>query len=85
VKEFVEEQFGNVKAVALDSVIAVTGSARDAYATTVGEYLKRTWPDTGPMLLASIQEILNEGGEILRGKLNLLELTQYTLPILCIY
>lgn len=72
-KEFVEEQFWNVKAVALDSVIAVTGSARDAYATMS----ERTWPDTGPMLLASIREILNEGGEISRGKLNLLQIRIY--------
>jgi hypothetical protein len=87
VKEFVEEQFGDVRAVSLGSVIAVTGSARDAQATTVTEYLMQTWPDTalGLKLLESIQEILNEGGEISRGKLNLLQLTRQSLPTLRIY
>jgi hypothetical protein len=87
VKEFVEGQFGDVRAVSLGSVIAVTGSARDAQATTVTEYLMQTWPDTalGQNLLELIQEILNEGGEISRGKLNLLQLTLHNLPTLRIY
>jgi len=86
VKEFVEGQFGDVKAVSLGSVIAVTGSARDAQATTVREYLMRTWPDTALSLklLELIQEILNEGEGISRGKLNSLQFTLYSRP-LCAY
>jgi hypothetical protein len=84
VKEFVEGQFGGVKAVSLGSIIAVTGSARDAQATTVREYLMRTWPDTGLMLLELIQEIPNDGGEISRGKLNFCNF-HYTIFPLCVY
>lgn len=68
VKEFVAGQFGDLRAVSLGSVIVVTGSARDAQATTVREYLLRTWPDTGLVLLELIQEMLHEGRDISRGK-----------------
>lgn len=74
VKGFVEGQFGDMKAVSLGSLIVITGSARDAEATTVREYLMRTWPDTGSILLELIQEMLHEGWDISRGESNSLHL-----------
>jgi hypothetical protein len=81
VKEFVEGQFGDLRAVSLGSVIVVTGSARDAQATTAKDYLMRTWPGTGLVLLELIQEMLHEGRDISTGKSNSMHLKLYSLPL----
>jgi hypothetical protein len=59
VKEFMKEQFGEDCDRPVGSVIALTGSALCAQATTVQAYLKRYWPDTGPVLLDILQKQLN--------------------------
>jgi hypothetical protein len=60
-KQFMKEQFGEACARPMGSVIALTGSALCAQATTVQEYLKRHWPYTGLVLLETLEKALTSG------------------------
>ncbi|KAH6982254.1 hypothetical protein BKA56DRAFT_368051 [Ilyonectria sp. MPI-CAGE-AT-0026] len=46
--------------VKLSTLVTITGTAFYAYATRCLDYLKRTWPDTGEMLLPILQEAIEE-------------------------
>jgi hypothetical protein len=61
ISQFMELQFGRGRESSLGSVIAFTGSARYAQATTVGEYLRTYWPDTCTTLLDTLQTALDHG------------------------
>jgi hypothetical protein len=56
--KFMKEQFEEASRP-IGSVIALTGSALCAQATTVQEYLTRHWPNTGPILLGYLQRCLD--------------------------
>lgn len=45
----------------LEYVIVLTGHGVNAQATTVGEYIKGHWPESGPMLLDVLQSYLENG------------------------
>ncbi|KAL6409769.1 hypothetical protein AUP68_06164 [Ilyonectria robusta] len=46
--------------VKLSTLVTITGTAFYAYATRCLDYLKRTWPDTGEILLPILQEAIQE-------------------------
>ena len=56
----------------LESVIVLTGYAVDAQATTVGEYIRTNWPQSGPMLLGALQIFLGNGSSASAGMLTFL-------------
>jgi hypothetical protein len=58
--EFMKKQFPESDKKLISSVIVLTGSATRAQATTVGDYLKRHWPDTGLLVLEMLQKILDQ-------------------------
>jgi hypothetical protein len=43
----------------VESAIAITGSALNAQALTCLEYMKMTWPTTGPEVLRSLQKAVS--------------------------
>jgi hypothetical protein len=49
-REFLEQQFGTSSVPSLGSVIALTGSAIAAQATTVKDYLNKNWPKSTKLL-----------------------------------
>jgi hypothetical protein len=53
--EFLASQYSN-RIPEISRIVAVTGSAFYAYATTCSEYLSRTWPRIGPFFLSSFQD-----------------------------
>lgn len=63
-REFMKEQFGDVCKRPVGSVIALTGTATRAQATTVEQYLNRYWPDSGPVLLECLQNSLDSDEEM---------------------
>jgi hypothetical protein len=68
-KEFWIDQCRSEESTSLESVIILTGHAVDAQATTVGEYMRSHWPDTGTMLLDVLQRFLEDGCSAFRGML----------------
>lgn len=53
--EFMSSQYGtNFPNIA--AVITLTGSVRYAHATTCGEYIKTTWPSSGPVFLDLLEK-----------------------------
>jgi hypothetical protein len=70
--EFMKEQFCESPQKLIGSVIALTGSATCAQATTVRDYLKRHWPDTGLLVLEILQKALDLDPSA-EGKLTALE------------
>lgn len=61
IKEFIQEQFGSLATTTLGSVIALTGTAIHAQATTIRGYLEQNWPDSGHLLVGLIQESFDCG------------------------
>jgi hypothetical protein len=61
IPNFMVQQFGRGKESSLGSVIAFTGTARYAQATTVGAYLRTYWPDTCTTLLDTLQRAIDHG------------------------
>ncbi|KAI0445764.1 hypothetical protein F4803DRAFT_107245 [Xylaria telfairii] len=57
--DYIKQNFSNER-VELSTLITLTGTAFYAYATTCLDYLKWTWPDTGEILLAILQEAIQE-------------------------
>jgi hypothetical protein len=56
---FVEEQhFSGRPDVALESAITLTGSEKDAQATTAWAYLAQTWPATGEYVMQLVADIV---------------------------
>ncbi len=49
----------------VDTVLTLTGTARHAQATTCGAYAEATWPASGPLLSALLQNILESGDELI--------------------
>jgi hypothetical protein len=56
---FMHTQFGDT-IPPVSSVVVLTGSAQHAYATTCGNYMKMTWPDTASHLLELLETMLKE-------------------------
>lgn len=61
INKFWIEQCRTEKLKSLESVIVLTGDGVNAQATTVGEYLRTNWPQSGPMLLVVLQAFLENG------------------------
>jgi hypothetical protein len=54
---FVREQnYGEEPEEAIEKVITLTGSARDAQALTCGQYLCQTWPSTGEYAIRLVKD-----------------------------
>jgi hypothetical protein len=70
-KKFWAEQCECGSSKALASVIVLTGSAIDAQATTVEEYMKQNWPDTGSAVLRALQGFVEDGSAVSEGILTL--------------
>ncbi|PQE07314.1 pfs domain protein [Rutstroemia sp. NJR-2017a WRK4] len=68
--KFMKEQFPEYRQKLIGSVIVLTGSAICAQATTVRDYLKRHWPDTGLQVLEILQKGLDVGASA-NGKLTI--------------
>lgn len=58
VLDFIKNQFGEIRNTPIGSVIALSGSAMCAQATTVQEYMEQHWPNTGAILLDSLNLLL---------------------------
>lgn len=54
IEEFLRSQFGRVLP-RIGSLVALTGSAFYAQATTCEEYMRTTWPNTGAFLISALQ------------------------------
>jgi hypothetical protein len=54
---FMHTQFGDILPP-VSSVVVLTGSRPHAYATTCGNYMKMTWPDTASHLLELLETIV---------------------------
>ncbi|ERF70613.1 hypothetical protein EPUS_02479 [Endocarpon pusillum Z07020] len=57
---FLQSQFGN-RAPRIGSLVALTGSALYAQATTCSEYLQTNWPRSGSFVLSTLQKIIDPG------------------------
>jgi len=57
VEEFLHSQYGQ-KVPQVGSLVALTGSALRAQATTCEEYMRATWPNTGLFFLSTLQSLL---------------------------
>ena len=57
-QEFLKSQFGN-RAPRIGSLVALTGSALYAQATTCSEYLRTNWPRSGSFLLSMLQKTID--------------------------
>jgi hypothetical protein len=68
-REFWIDQCRSEESTSLESIIILTGHAVDAQATTVGEYMRSHWPDTGAMLLDVLQGFLEDSYSAFRGML----------------
>ncbi|KAH7312038.1 hypothetical protein BKA65DRAFT_600911 [Rhexocercosporidium sp. MPI-PUGE-AT-0058] len=66
-RKFIQTQFGSPTKVSLGSVIILAGTALDAQASTVKDYLTRTWPNTSHILLALLDFRYSTPGD--NGKL----------------
>jgi hypothetical protein len=84
---FLQSQFGN-HAPRIGSLVALTGSALYAQATTCSDYLQTTWPHSGAFFLSTLQTAVDSGGNLdnqkngnSTGKASLLLLTLYTTTI----
>jgi hypothetical protein len=64
---FLKQQFKESDGCSLGSVITLTGTARDAQASTVRDYLGWKWPTTGPRLLKLIEELIAAGWDTSKG------------------
>lgn len=53
--KYIKQNFPG-RQVDLSTLVTITGTAFYAYATTCLDYLKKTWPDTGHMLLPVLQD-----------------------------
>lgn len=56
--------------------IAVTGSAEEAQALTIKQYLCQTWPKGGPQLLGVLQNAINSHDRYYSGKITYLDYWQ---------
>ncbi|KAI0410549.1 hypothetical protein F5X98DRAFT_381673 [Xylaria grammica] len=57
--DYVKQNFSNQR-VELSTLVTITGTAFYSYATTCLDYLKRTWPNTGEILLPILEELIRE-------------------------
>ena len=62
-REFLQSQFGN-RAPQIGSLVALTGSALYAQATTCSDYLQTTWPCSGAFFLSTLQTAVDSGGNL---------------------
>jgi hypothetical protein len=60
---FLQSQFGN-RAPRIGSLVALTGSALYAQATTCSDYLQTTWPCSGAFFLSTLQTAVDSGGNL---------------------
>ena len=60
---FLQSQFGN-RAPRIGSLVALTGSALYAQATTCFDYLQTTWPRSGAFFLSTLQTAVDSGGNL---------------------
>ena len=84
---FLQSQFGN-RAPRIGSLVALTGSALYAQATTCSDYLQTTWPRSGAFFLSTLQTAVDSGGNLdnqkngsSTGKASLPLLTPYIITI----
>ncbi|TVY88680.1 hypothetical protein LAWI1_G006923 [Lachnellula willkommii] len=81
VLDFIKNQFGELRNTPIGSVIALSGSAMCAQATTVQEYMEQHWPNTGAILLDSLNLLLVNCKYVLsNGHLSGLRLESSFLP-----
>ncbi|GAW18451.1 hypothetical protein ANO14919_079270 [Xylariales sp. No.14919] len=57
--DYIKQNFSNQR-VELSTLVTITGTAFYSYATTCLDYLERTWPNTGNILLPILQELIRE-------------------------
>ena len=60
-QKFWIDQCRSENCTSLEYVIVLSGHGVNAQATTVGEYIKGHWPESGPMLLDVLQSYLENG------------------------
>jgi hypothetical protein len=85
---FLQSQFGNRRAPQIGTLVALTGSALYAQATTCFDYLQTTWPRSGAFFLSTLQTAVDSGGNLdnqkngnSTGKASFPLLTPYTTKI----
>lgn len=84
--KFVSEQYEEMRGTSLASVIALTGSAVCAQATTVGDYLQRNWPKTCSLLLPLVEKAQNGDSPVeYRGKVATLQMVSAARILVLIY
>lgn len=57
-----KEEFQEDMPRALENAVTITGSAEDAQATTVGEYMTQTWPVTAQHAIKLVKKLVNGVG-----------------------
>lgn len=62
-QEFLQSQFGN-RVPRIGSLVALTGSALYAQATTCSDYLQTTWPRSGSFFLSTLQTTIDSSKEV---------------------
>jgi hypothetical protein len=60
---FLQSQFGT-RVPRIGSLVALTGSALYAQATTCSDYLQTTWPCSGAFFLSTLQTAVDSGGNL---------------------
>lgn len=58
---FLQNQFPNLAAPKLGSLIVLNGSEVDAQCSTIEQYVRQTWPTAGPELLKVLEEVVVRG------------------------
>jgi hypothetical protein len=62
-QDFLQSQFGN-RVPRVGSLVALTGSALYAQATTCSDYLQTTWPRSGSFFLSTLQTTIDYGNKM---------------------
>lgn len=74
-REFLRQQYGHLPThPLLGSVITLSGSGDEAYASTCQAYVQNMWPRSGPRVIDLIQAAVDSGSDIFRNEENDLSL-----------
>ncbi|KAM0721977.1 hypothetical protein Q7P37_002903 [Cladosporium fusiforme] len=68
-KKFLDQQYGHLPDRALlGSVITLSGSGQDVYATTCQSYIESMWPHSGPRILSLLQALVDSTHETIESE-----------------
>jgi len=70
-QSFLREQYGHLSAIPkLDSVITLSGATGHVYAATAEDYIRKTWPRYGQLVLSVVQDALDCQKDAYRTEIN---------------